>query len=153
MAKIQLSVDRVNHLSGWIGRNGKSIVDPRYEVENPVWAPNFTDHELLPMIESGKAGLIDRKGRTVVACAHREFKPVVDPIAPGAFWITTLPYRSFHSPSGKIRPPFEPACHDSAGTLIWSGRTVTTAMFYAIVAGISVLIFALMFVAGKRAMG
>jgi hypothetical protein len=153
MAKIQLSVDRVNHLSGWIGRNGKSIVDPRYEVESPVWAPNFTDHELLPVIESGKAGLIDRKGRTVVACAHGELKPVVDPIAPGAFWITTLPYRFFHSPNGKIRPPFQPSCHDSAGTLIWSGKTLTTSTIYATGAAISGLISVFIFVAGKRAMG
>jgi hypothetical protein len=153
MAKFQLSVDRVDHLSGWIGRNGKSIVDPRYEAETPVWAPNFTNHELLPVIESGNAGLIDRKGRAVVASAHGELKPVVDPIAPGAFWITTLPYRSFHSPGGKTRPPFQPACHDSAGTLIWSGKTLTTATTYTIVAGISGLISAFMFVAGKRATG
>jgi len=150
MAKIHLTFDRVNHLIGWIDRNGKSIIDPRYDVENPVWAPNFANHQLLPVIESGYAGLIDRKGRTVVASAHGELKPVVDPIAPGGFWITTIPYRSIHSPNGKTRPAFQPSCHDSAGTLIWSGDTLTKAKIHAMVAAIAGLISPILFMASKR---
>ena len=150
MAKIQLNVDRVNPLSGWIARDGKSIIDPRYEVENPVWAPNFANHQLLPVIESGNMGLIDRKGRTVVARAHGELKPIGDPIAPDSFWITTIPYRSLHSPNDKTRPAFQPTCHNSAGTLIWSGDTLTKAKIYAIVSAVSGLITALLFMAGKK---
>jgi hypothetical protein len=153
MAKIQLASDRFKPLAGWIDRNGKSIIDPRYEVESPVWAANFANHQLLPVIESGKAGLIDRKGRTVVASAQGELKPVIDPIAPGVFWITTIPYRSIQSPNGKTRPPFQPACHDSAGTLIWSGATLTKAKVYAILAAILGLMSAFLFLAGKRAAG
>jgi hypothetical protein len=85
----------------------------------------------------------------VVANAHGELKPVVDPIAPGRFWITTIPYRSLHSPNGKTRSPFQPSCHDSAGTLIWSGNTLTKSMIHAMVAAISGLLSAILFMASK----
>jgi WG containing repeat len=150
MARIQLNVDRVNSLSGWIDRSGKSVIEPRYEAESPVWAPNFANHPLLPVISSGKAGLIDRKGVSVVAHAHGELTPAVDPVAPNTFWITTLPYRSVHSPNGQTRPPFQPACYDSSGTIIWNGHTLTKAEIQAIFAAVSGLMSALLFVAAKR---
>lgn len=153
MAKIQLKMDRVSPLSGWIDRSGKSVIEPLYETESPVWAPNFDNHPLLPVIASGNAGLIDRKGRTVVAKARGELKPIVDPAAPDSFWITTLPYRSLHSPNGQTRPLFQPECHDSSGVLIWNGETLTRSEIHAILAGISGLLSAFLFIAGRRAAG
>jgi WG containing repeat len=150
MAKIQLNVDRVKPLVGWIDRSGKSVIEPRYAVESPVWAANFNNHQLLPVIESGNEGLIDRKGQIIVARAAGELVPMSDPIAPGSFWINTLPYRSVNSPNGKARPPFQPACHDSSGTLIWSGSTQTASETYAFFAAISVMLSGLLFIALKR---
>lgn len=150
MAKIELNVDRVNPLVGWIDRSGKSVIEPRYDSENPVWAPNFENHPLLPVSASGNAGLIDRKGRTVVARANGELKPSVDLLAPNRFWITTIPYRSVHTSNEKMRPLFQPACHDSSGTLIWSGDTLTKSEMHVIFAAISGLISTFLFVAWKR---
>jgi hypothetical protein len=48
------------------------------------------------------------------------------------------------------RPPFQPSCHDSEGTLIWNENTLRPATILAMGAAISGLISTLLFIAGKR---
>ena len=117
-------------------------------ISNHSPASNFTDHELLPVIGSQGPGLIDRKGRTVVATASGELQRIGDPTAPGKFWIRTAPHRSVTPPPGSLRPPFEPACYDQTGKLIWRDDILASSRIFTICAAISGLIAAALFAMG-----
>ncbi len=149
MAKIEIADGQGVVRCGWINRSGEAVVQPLYDIERPVWASNFTDHELLPVLGSSGAGLIDRMGRTVVATAHGELQPTEDPKTPGKFWITASKHRSVTPPSGSSRPPFEPACYDQTGKLIWSDGILSSLKIYQICAVISALVSAIFFAMGS----
>lgn len=149
MARIEIADGQGYVRCGWINRSGESVVQPLYDIESPVWASNFADHELLPVLGSSGAGLIDRVGRTVVATAHGELQPIEDPNAPGKFWITASMHRSVTPPPGSSRPPFKPACYDQTGKLIWSDGILSSLKIYQICAVISALVSAILFAMGS----
>ncbi len=149
MAKVEIADNQGNIRCGWINRSGESVVQSIYQVEAPVWGANFTDHELLPVVDSKGSGLIDREGRTVIANAHGELQLIEDPTAPGKFWIRTAPYRSVSPPPGTSRPPFEPACHDQTGELIWCDNILASPNTLTICAAMSGLISAMLFAMGR----
>lgn len=150
MAKVQLGGNHSDSLCGWINREGKSLIEVRYEVTGPLWAENFKDHELLPVVESGKAGLIDRTGKTVIDAARGELGITTDPVALDRYWITTLPHRSVLSAHGDPRLPFEPSCHDSSGNPVWNGSTITRRQLQVVTASVCGIICAFLFVIGRR---
>jgi hypothetical protein len=148
MAEIEIANSQGAVRRGWITRRGEFVVQPIYHLDDPVWASNFTDHELLPVIGSNGPGLIDRKGATVVAAASGELQHIGDPTAPGKFWIRTAPRRSVTPPPGSLRPPFEPACYDQTGKLIWRDDILASSRIFTICAAISGLIAAALFAMG-----
>ena len=85
---------------------------------------------------------------TVVAAASGELQRIGDPTAPGKFWIRTAPHRSVTPPPGSLRPPFEPACYDQTGKLIWRDDILASSRIFTICAAISGLIAAALFAMG-----
>lgn len=149
MAKVAVADNQGEIRCGWISRRGETLVPPIYDDATPLWATNFPDHELLPVMNSTGAQLIDRSGRIVVANPHGDLHPVEDPMAPGKFWIRTAPYRSSVPPS-VWRPPFEPACYDGTGKLIWNDGILASTNIPTISAIASGLIALSLFIVGRR---
>ena len=150
MAKIEITDPQGAIRCGWINRRGEAVVQPLYQVESPLWASNFKDHELLPVIGPNGPGMIDRKGRTVIATAQGELLPIEDPAAPGKFWITTVPHPWVTPPPGSSLLPFQPACYDQTGKLIWSDGIATSSITFTICAVLSGLISVMLFAIGGR---
>jgi hypothetical protein len=149
MAKVEIADSQGKARCGWIDRKGETAVQAIYDRELPLWASNFQDHDLLPVMNSKGAHLIDRTGRVVIADPCGDLQRVEDSIAPGKFWIRTAPYRS-SVPPGVWRPPFEPACYDKKGELIWNDSILSSIRVAPICAIIFGLISVSLFVMGRR---
>jgi hypothetical protein len=146
MAKITISDTPGNARCGWINRRGEFVVQPLYQVVAPAWAKNFKDHELLPVIGPSGHGLIDRKGRSVVAAAPEKLETIEDPAAPSRFWIRTVPSPLAMPSTGPARSPFKPVCYDQTGKVIWSNGIFASPSSFLIYATICGLIAAVLFV-------
>lgn len=123
MARVTMKTASDGLRVGWMDRTGELVIPCLYDGNPPAWAPNFAGRELLPVIGPRGGGLIDRKGKEIALSNGRSLHRATDPIAPGRYWIVRGPGSdSIHStPAG----PFQPACHEPDGTLIWSGNSLT----------------------------
>lgn len=149
MAKVEITDMQGNRLCGWIDRHGEVLIPPIYNWKSPPWASRFSDHELLPVIDSEGPRLIDRKGRVVIATALGMLQSIEDPMAPDKFWIRTVPYLDANPPPGVFRPPFESICYDQTGRLIWNGDSLTSRESATIYAVLLALISAALFAIGR----
>jgi hypothetical protein len=123
MARVTMRTAPDELRAGWIDRTGELVIPCLYQGNPPAWASNFARHELLPVIGPRGGGLIDRKGKEIALSNGRSLHRVTDPIAPGRYWIIRGPGSdsTYSTPAA----PFEPACQEPDGTLIWSGNTFT----------------------------
>ena len=145
MARIEIANHQGQVHCGWINRRGETVVPAIYQIEPPDWFWSFKSHDLLPVIGPQGSGLIDRKGRTVVAEAHDELIRIEDPAARGKFWITTVRPPSFTPPAGASRLSYVPTCYDQTGKVIWNDGILASPSSFMICAVILGLIAAALF--------
>jgi WG containing repeat len=139
MARVTMRTAPEEFRTGWIDRRGELVIPCIYSEIPHGWASHFAGHELLPVIGPRGGSLIDRKGKEIALSNGRSLHRVTDPIAPGKYWIIRGPGSDSHN-SPPSTAPFQPACYQPDGTLLWSGSTMTRRPIMAVVATLSGLI-------------
>jgi hypothetical protein len=139
MARVTMQTAPDEFRIGWIDRSGELVIPCIYLDIPHGWAAHFARHELLPVIGPHGGVVIDRNGKEIALSNGRALHRVTDPIAPGKYWIIRGPGSDSHN-SPPPTDPFQPACYQPDGTLLWSGSTITRRPIMATVATLSALV-------------